>query len=281
MEMVKTQHKLPLTGRCRLLEIPRSSAYYGPVRAPARDAVLMRAMDEIHLELPFYGSRRMCDELAGEGHCVNRKCVQRLMRQMGLCTLYPKIHTSRANHAHKVYPYLLRGLLIERPNQVWCADITYIPMRKGFVYLVAIMDWYSRKVLSWRLSNTMDAGFCVAALREALCTYGTPDIFNTDQGSQFTSDEFTNVLKEAGVTISMDGKGRWMDNVFIERLWRSLKYEEVYLHAYDTIPDAREGIGRWTDFYNQRRKHQALDKRTPNTVYYETAECEAPMGASA
>jgi putative transposase len=281
MDMVKTQHALPVARRCRLLEIPRSSAYYKPAPVPAQDAVLMRAMDEIHLELPFYGSRRMCDELAGQGHAVNRKCVQRLMRQMGLCTLYPKAHTSRAHPAHKVYPYRLRGLAIERPDQVWCADITYIPMRKGFVYLVAIMDWYSRKVLSWRLSNTLDAEFCVGALREALCTYGTPEIFNTDQGGQFTSEAFISVLKETRVTISMDGKGRWMDNVFIERLWRSLKYEEVYLHAYETIAEARDGIRRWTDFYNQRRKHQALDKRTPNTVYYETAEAEAPMGASA
>jgi len=241
----------------------------------------MRAMDEIHLRLPFYGSRRLCDELADQGHRVNRKCVQRLMRQMGLNALYPKANTSRAHHAHKVYPYLLRGLAIERPNQVWCADVTYIPMRKGFVYLVAIMDWYSRKVLSWRLSNTLDADFCVSALREALCTYGTPEIFNTDQGCQFTSESFVHVLKEAKVTISMDGKGRWMDNVFIERLWRSLKYEEVYLHAYDSVAEARHGIRCWMDFYNHRRKHQGLDKRTPNTVYYETAECEAPMGASA
>ena len=274
-------HKLSVKRRCVLLDVPRSTAYHRSARDQSRDELLMRAMDEIHLRLPFYGSRRLCDELADQGHRVNRKCVQRLMRQMGLNALYPKANTSRAHHAHKVYPYLLRGLAIERPNQVWCADVTYIPMRKGFVYLVAIMDWYSRKVLSWRLSNTLDADFCVSALREALCTYGTPEIFNTDQGCQFTSERFVHVLKEAKVAISMDGKGRWMDNVFIERLWRSLKYEEVYLHAYDSVPEARAGIRRWTDFYNQRRKHQGLDKRTPNTVYYETAECEAPMGASA
>ena len=230
----------------------------------------MRAMDAIHLRLPFYGSRRMCDELADEGHTVNRKRVQRLMRLMGLNALYPRPNTSRAHHAHKVYPYLLRGLTVEGVNHVWCADITYIPMRKGFVYLVAVMDWYSRKVLSWRISNTLNADFCVSALNEALCKYGTPAIFNTDQGAQFTSEDFTQVLKDAGVRISMDGKGRWTDNVFIERLWRSLKYEEIYLHAYDTVPQAKEGIGNWMRFYNHRRKHQALEKRTPNTMYYES-----------
>jgi putative transposase len=230
----------------------------------------MRAMDEIHLRLPFYGSRRICDELADEGHVVNRKRVQRLMRLMGMNALYPKPNTSRTHYAHKVYPYLLRGLSVERANQVWCADITYIPMRRGFVCLVAVMDWHSRKVLSWRLSNTLDADFCVAALNEAMTKYGTPEIFNTDQGCQFTSEQFTHVLKNADVNISMDGKGRWTDNVFIERLWRSLKYEEVYLNAYDTIPQAKEGIGRWMRFYNHRRKHQALEKQTPDTVYYES-----------
>jgi len=274
-------HKLPLKKRCVLLSIPRSSAYYESTRDTSRDDVLMLAMDEIHLRLPFYGSRRICDELADEGQVVNRKCVQRLMRRMGMNTLYPGPNTSRAHHAHKVYPYLLRGLDITRSDQVWCADITYIPMRKGFLYLVAIMDWHSRKVLSWRTSNTLDTEFCVAALHEALCTYGTPEIFNTDQGSQFTSEAFTQVLKDADVRISMDGKGRWVDNVFIERLWRSLKYEEVYLTAYDTIPQAREGIRQWMHFYNQRRKHQALEKRTPNMMYYENRNIEAPMGASA
>ena len=276
-----TKHELPIARRCELLSIPRSTAYYKSTADPSRDEVLMRAMDEIHLRLPFYGSRRLCDELVEEGHVVNRKCVQRLMRQMGMNTLYPGPNTSRAHHAHKVYPYLLRALSIERANQVWCADITYIPMAKGFVYLVAVMDWYSRKVLSWRLSNTLDTDFCVAALNEALCKFGTPDIFNTDQGSQFTSEDFTQVLKDADVRISMDGKGRWMDNVFIERLWRSLKYEEVYLTAYDTIPQARQGIRQWMHFYNHRRKHQALEKRTPNMTYYEHNEFEAPMGASA
>jgi putative transposase len=264
------EHALPRTKRCELLSIPRSSAYYRPAGASVEDDAVMRAMDEIHLRLPFYGSRRMGDELADEGHVANRKRVQRLMRLMGLNALYPGPNTSRAHQAHKVYPYLLRGLAIERANHVWCADITYIPMRKGFVYLVAIMDWHSRKVLSWCMSNTLDAAFCVSALNEAMTKYGTPEIFNTDQGSQFTSEDFTQVLKDKGVRISMDGKGRWMDNVFIERLWRSLKYEEVYLNAYDTIPEARKGIDHWMRFYNHRRRHQALEKRTPDTVYYES-----------
>jgi len=215
------KHKLPLKKRCELLLIPRSSAYYESAADTTREDLLMRAMDEIHLRLPFYGSRRICDELGDEGMLVNRKCVQRLMREMGMNTLYPKPNTSRANHAHKIYPYLLKDLKIDRANQVWCTDITYIPMKKGFVYLVAIMDWYSRRVLSWRLSNTMDTAFCVSALQEALVKYDTPEIFNTDQGSQFTSEEFTDVLKGKNIQISMDGKGRWMDNVFIERLWRS------------------------------------------------------------
>lgn len=273
------KHQLPFRMRCELLSIPRSSAYYQSTKNTSRDDVLMRAMDEIHLRLPFYGSRRICDELTEDGHLVNRKCVQRLMRQMGMNALYPGPNTSRAHHAHKVYPYLLRGLDIGHANQVWCADITYIPMRKGFLYLVAIMDWYSRKVLSWRLSNTLDAGFCVMALNEALATYGTPEIFNTDQGGQFTSEDFTQVLQDAGIHISMDGKGRWVDNVFIERLWRSLKYEEVYLKAYDSIRQAREGIRHWIGFYNHRRKHQALEKRTPDTLYYEHLNAEARASA--
>jgi len=272
-------HKLPLLRKCELLSIPRSSAYYESTAEPSRDDVLMRAMDEIHLRYPFYGSRRIADELAEDGHVVNRKRVQRLMRRMGMNALYPKPNTSRAHHAHKIYPYLLRGLEIERANQVWCADITYVPMRKGFVYVVAVMDWYSRKVLSWRMSNTLDAEFCVAALREALHKHGRPEIFNTDQGCQFTSEAFTQVLKDNRVAISMDGKGRCMDNVFIERLWRSLKYEEVYLTAYENIPEARDSIRRWMDFYNQRRKHQALEKRTPDTTYYQSLNAEAKASA--
>ena len=274
-----TNHELPFKKRCELLSIPRSSAYYQSTDDTSRDDIIMRAMDEIHLRLPFYGSRRICDELADDGQIVNRKHVQRLMRLMGMNTLYPKPNTSRAHHVHRVYPYLLRGLNVERANQVWCADITYIPMRRGFVYLVAVMDWYSRKVLSWRTSNTLDAEFCVAALHEALRKYGTPEIFNTDQGCQFTGEDFTVVLKDTGIRISMDGKGRWVDNVFIERLWRSLKYEEVYLTAYENIPQAREGIRRWMRFYNQRRKHQALERRTPDTLYYESLNAEAKASA--
>ena len=274
-----THHQLPFKKRCELLSIPRSSAYYRSTEDTSRDDIIMRAMDEIHLRLPFYGSRRICDELADEGHVVNRKCVQRLMRLMGMNTLYPKPNTSRAHHAHRVYPYLLRGLNIERANQVWCADITYIPMRRGFVYLVAVMDWYSRKVLSWRTSNTLDAEFCVAALHEVLQKYGTPEIFNTDQGCQFTGEDFTEALKDADIQISMDGKGRWVDNVFIERLWRSLKYEEVYLTAYENIPQAREGIRRWMHFYNHRRKHQALERRTPDTLYFESLNADAKASA--
>lgn len=271
------EHQLPVTRRSALLSVPRSSAYYKATSDSSGDDLLMRAMDEIHLRLPFYGSRRITDELVEQGHVVNRKRVQRLMREMDMITIFPGPNTSRAHHAHKVYPYLLRGLDIARANQVWCSDITYIPLAKGFVYLVAIMDWHSRKVLAWRLSNTLDTAFCVAALNEALLKHGTPEIFNTDQGCQFTSEAFTGALKEHGIKISMDGKGRCMDNVFIERLWRSLKYEEVYLHAYDTIPEAREGIREWIDFYNQRRKHQALDRRTPNDVYCTSISAQSSM----
>ena len=227
----------------------------------------MRLIDEVHLKRPFYGSRRIRDNLQDLGHSVNRKKVQRLMRLMGISALYPKANTSRPGKRHKIYPYLLKGLTIDRPNQVWATDLTYIPMAKGFVYVVAIMDWYSRKVLAWRVSNTMDADFCVDALEEAISRYGAPDIFNTDQGAQFTSEAFTGVLKEAGIRISMDGKGRWVDNVFVERLWRSLKYEEVYLKAYETVAQDRQGMGNYFRFYNRERRHQSLDRQTPDQVY--------------
>lgn len=273
------EHNLPRSRRCELLEVPRSSAYYEPQPATAQDDALMLAMDKIHLELPFYGSRRIRDELEALQHFVSRKKVRRLMRKMGMNALYPKPNTSRAHPAHKKYPYLLRNLNIGRANQVWCADITYIPMRKGFLYCVAVMDWHSRKVLSFRLSNTMDSGFCVSALEEALNKYGTPAIFNTDQGCQFTSKEFREALEVKKIQISMDGKGRWMDNVFIERLWRSMKYEEVYLHAYETIHDAKKCIRHWMHFYNQRRRHQSLDRKTPDAVYY--ASINAGLKASA
>jgi len=235
---------------------------------PEADLALMRRIDEIHLRLPFYGSRKIRDQLQREGSKVNRKKVQRLMRLMGIAAIYPKKRrSSLLAEGHRIYPYLLRGLTIDRPNQVWCADICYIPMARGFLYLVAIMDWASRKVLSWRLSNTLESDFCVDALEEALRGYGTPEIFNTDQGAQFTSEDFTEGLQDRGIRISMDGKGRWIDNVFIERLWRSLKYEEVYLKAYETVAEAIRGIGNYFDLYNGERPHQSLGRLTPNEVY--------------
>jgi len=251
-----------------LLNLNRSSVYYQPKEISDEDLRLMRRIDEMHLKRPFYGSRRIRDWLQDEGFGVNRKRVQRLMRQMGITALYPKANTSRPGKGHKIYPYLLRGLEIDRPNQVWATDICYVPMARGFVYVVAIMDWYSRKVLAWRVSsNTMDADFCVEALEEAISRYGTPEIFNTDQGAQFTSEVFTGTLKAAGIRISMDGKGRWVDNVFVERLWRSLKYEEVYLKAYETVAQARQEMGNYFRFYNRERRHQGLDRQTPDQVY--------------
>lgn len=229
----------------------------------------MRLLDELHLKYPFYGSRRLCDALWDEHqHHVNRKRLQRLMRLMGLQALHPRAKTTQANRQHRVYPYLLKGLDINRPNQVWATDITYIPMRRGFLYLVTIVDWYSRKVLSWRLSNCLDADFCREALEGALASHGKPEIFNSDQGCQFTSEGFTQILRDRDIRISMDGKGRWVDNVFVERLWRSLKYEEVYLHAYETVAAATTSIARWIAFYNQQRRHANLDRHTPDQVYY-------------
>jgi len=231
---------------------------------------LMRKIDVLHLRHPFKGSRRLRDDLWDDyGLQINRKRVQRLMRQMGICALYPGALTTRRNLSHKVYPYLFRNLKISKVNQVWCTDITYIPMRKGFLYLVAIMDWYSRKVPSWRLSNSLETAPCLEALEQALAQHGRPDIFNSDQGCQFTSDDFTGILKDKDIQISMDGKGRWIDNVFIERLWRSLKYEEVYLKAYDTVAQAKENIGVCLSFYNQDRRHDSLDRMTPDQVYYD------------
>lgn len=265
--MIDGKHALPVKRQCQLLDLNRSSVYYQPVGVSDEDLRLMRLVDEIHLKRPFYGSRRIRDDLQDLGYSVNRKKVRRLMRQMGIMALYPKANTSRPGKGHKIYPYLLKGLRIDRPNQVWATDISYIPMARGFVYVVAIMDWTSRKVLAWRVSNTLDADFCVDALEEAISRYGAPDIFNTDQGAQFTSDAFTGVLKTAGIRISMDGKGRWVDNVFVERLWRSLKYEEVYLKAYETVAEARLGIGEYFRFYNGKRRHQSLNRRTPDQVY--------------
>ncbi|MEX2517033.1 MAG: IS3 family transposase [Gammaproteobacteria bacterium] len=270
-EMVERKDPLPVKRQCALLDLPRSTFYHVPKPVSDSELALMRLIDRGHLEHPFYGSRRIRDWLEDEGHGVNRKKVQRLMRTMGLVACYPRRNLSLANPAHKVYPYLLRNVVIDRPNQVWATDITYIPMARGFVYLVAIMDWYSRRVLSWRVSNTLDTRFCIDALEEAIERHGPPEIFNTDQGSQFTSDDFTQVLKRHDISISMDGKGRWMDNVFVERLWRSVKYEEVYLKAYDSIGNARASLGRYFAFYNSKRRHQSLDRQTPDTVYYQYA----------
>jgi putative transposase len=263
-------HDLPISRQCKVLDISRSSAYRELALVSDEALDLMRKLDALHLRHPFKGSRRLRDDLWDEyGLQINRKRIQRLIRCMGLRTLYPGAKTTRPNPKHKVYPYLLRNLEINRVNQVWCTDITYIPMRKGFLYLVAIMDWHSRKVLSWRLSNSLDTAPCIEALEEALANHGTPDIFNSDQGCQFTSEGFTGVLKEHKIDISMDGKGRWIDNVFIERLWRSLKYEEVYLKAYDTVAQAQQGIGRWMSFYNTDRRHASLSRMTPDQVHYD------------
>ena len=268
--MIHAPHPLSKTRRCELLDIPRSTANYRPKEVSEDDLLTMRRLDELHLKYPHKGSRTLRDSLWDEyEEHVNRKRVQRLMGIMDIRSIAPQKKTTVPNKAHKVYPYLLKGLDVKDPNQVWCSDITYIPMRKGFVYLVAIMDWHSRKVLSWRLSNSMNADFCVEALEEALEIHEQPAIFNTDQGSQFTSEEFTNVLKERQIKISMDGKGRWIDNVFIERLWRTLKYEEVYLHAYDTIRLAKQRMATWFNEYNQKRRHSSLDRKTPDQVYYD------------
>lgn len=268
-EKVEAKHpRLTITRQCDLLSISRSSFYYEVKGESPLNLELMRLIDEQFLEDPSAGARQMVRYLRQKKYRVNRKRVQRLMRKMGLEAIYQKPRTSKPHPEHKVYPYLLKGMDICEPNQVWCADVTYIPMRRGFLYLVAIMDWASRKVLSWRLSNTLEASFCVDALEEALGRYGRPGIFNTDQGSQFTSFEFTGVLKEAGINISMDGKGRWMDNIMIERLWRTLKYDCVYLKAWETGSEAREGIGRWFERYNGRRPHSSLDGRTPHEAYF-------------
>ncbi len=265
--LVESNAPLPMRRQCELLGVNRSSLYYEPVEPDAEELALMRRMDELHLKQPFFGSRMMTQTLKAEGAIVNRKRVQRLMRLMGLETTAPKPATSKPAPEHAIYPYLLRNLKVSRINQVWAADITYIPMARGFVFLVAIIDWYSRRVLAWRLSNTLETSFCVEALHEALARYGCPEIFNTDQGSQFTSEDFTDVVLDRGIKISMDGKGRWLDNIFGERLWRSLKYEEVYLYAYDTVQVARAGIARYFDFFNDKRPHKALGYQTPARFY--------------
>ncbi|MDF2640561.1 MAG: integrase [Novosphingobium lindaniclasticum] len=260
-------HRLSIAAQRRLLRISRSSYHYAPMPETDETLTLMTVIDATFLDCPRYGSRQMARHLRRAGHEVGRHRMRRLMAKMGLTPIYQRPRTSDPHPQHRVYPYLLRKLAIERPNHVWCADVTYIPMRSGFLYLVAIMDWATRKVLAWRLSNTMDAGFCVAALEEALARFGKPEIFNTDQGSQFTSYAFTSVLRDAEVRISMDGRGRWMDNVFIERLWRSLKYECVYLHAFETGSELRAGLGRWITYYNTQRPHSGLAGRTPVEAY--------------
>jgi putative transposase len=257
--------------QCALLGVARSGVYRPPRPANDNDLLLMRRLDELYTAWPFLGSRRMTTLLRVEGYPINRKRVQRLMRRMGIAALGPKPRTTKPAPGHKIFPYLLRNLAIERPNHVWAADITYVPIGRGFLYLVAIIDWASRAVLAWRLSNTMDVEFCLAALEEALVRFGRPEIFNTDQGSQFTSGAFTGMLAAAGIRISMDGRGRWIDNVFIERLWRSLKYEDIYLKGYADGREARAGIAQWLAFYNHRRPHQALANRTPMAVWRDGA----------
>ncbi|RDS78712.1 IS3 family transposase [Dyella monticola] len=266
--MIDRDHPLPLTRQAKAVGISRGSVYYLPRPVPVQDLSLMRRIDELHLEHPFAGSRMLRDLLRREGIDVGRKHVTTLMRRMGIEALYRKPHTSRRHPGHRIYPYRLRGVKVTAPNQVWAMDISYIPMARGFVYLAAVIDWYSRKVLAWRVSITMETAFCIEAVEEALSRYGTPQIFNTDQGSQFTSEAFTGLLTQHGITISMDGKGCWRDNVFVERLWKSVKYEEVYLHAYETVSQAKASLARYFHFYNERRPHSALDRRTPDEAYF-------------
>jgi putative transposase len=266
--MIVPDHDLPIKRQAELLEISRSNVYYLPRPVPEADLMLMRRIDELHLEHPFMGARMLRDMLKLAGFEVGRKHVRTLMDKMGIAALYRKRNTSAPHPEHEIYPYLLKSLTIDRPNQAWATDITYIPMSRGFVYLVAIIDWATRRVLAHRVSISMTPDFCVEALEEAIIKYGAPEIFNSDQGSQFTSNDFTTVLKAHGIKISMDGKGRWVDNVFVERLWRSVKYEEVYLHAYESVAAARAGIARYLEFYNTRRPHSSLAGQTPDTAYF-------------
>ena len=266
--MIDREHDLPIAKQAEALNISRGSVYYLPRPVSAADLAAMRRIDELHLEFPFAGSRMLRGLLAAEGCKIGRRHVKTLMKRMGIEALYRRPRTTKPELGHKTYPYLLRGMAIARPNQVWAMDITYIPMARGFVYLAVVLDWFSRRVLSWRLSITMEAAFCVETLEDALARHGKPDIFNTDQGSQFTGAAFTGVLANNGIAISMDGKGAWRDNVFVERLWRSVKYEEVYLKAYDSVSEARASIGRYLDFYNRRRPHSSLDDATPDQAYF-------------
>jgi putative transposase len=266
--MLEPGHEISLSKQCQLMGLSRSTAYYKPLPMKAEELELMRLIDMQYLKTPFYGSRSMAKHLRREGYKVNRKRIQRLMRLMGLEAVYPKPKTSCPYKGHKIYPYLLRDMSIERSNHVWAADITYIPMERGFMYLVAVMDWSSRKVLSWRISNTLDTDFCVEALKEAIARHGCPDIFNTDQGSQFTSNAFTEVLKDHDIQISMDGRGRFQDNIFIERLWWTVKHQYLYLRTFDNGTELREGLKEWFKFYNGERPHQSLNDYTPDEVYY-------------
>jgi putative transposase len=268
--MIDREASLSVTRQARLLGLARSSVYYRPVATAEHDLALMAAIDEVHTELPFYGARRIRGELIDRGFAVGRGRVTTLMRRMGITAIAPKRRTTKPAPGHKIYPYLLRGLKITEAGHVWSTDITYLPLARGFCYLTAVMDWASRRVLSWRLSNTLDASFCIEALEEALERYDAPEVFNANQGSQFTCGDFTSVLADHGVQISMDGRGRWLDNVFIERLWRSVKHEEVYLKAYENLVEARRELGAYFDFYNHRRRHQGLADRTPDEVYWST-----------
>lgn len=267
--MIDQTHRLSITKQARILSISRGSVYYQAEPVCEDDLGLMRRIDQLHLDYPFAGSRMLQSFLVREGFRIGRLHVRTLMKRMGIEAIYRRPHTSKPAPGHKIYPYLLRHLVVERPNQVWAMDITYIPMARGFVYLAAVVDWFSRKVLAWRVSITLDTAFCLEAVEEALARYGKPEMFNTDQGSQFTSFAFTDLLKKHDITISMDGKGAWRDNVFVERLWRTIKYEEVYLRAYNTVPEARVSLGRYIDgFYNAKRPHSSLDRKTPDEAYF-------------
>jgi putative transposase len=267
--MIDRNHDLPLVRQAQLLRLGRSTLYYGPRPVPAGELAIMRRIDELHLDYPFAGSRMLRDLLRGEGIAIGRELVAAMMRRMGIEALYRRPNTSKPADGHKIYPYLLRNLAVERPNQVWAMDITYIPMARGFVYLAAVVDWFSRRVLAWRLSITLEVEFCLEAVEAALASYGRPEIVNTDQGSQFTSTAFTGLLLDNAIAISMDGRGSWRDNVFVERLWRSVKYEEVYLRAYDSVGEARASLGRYLDFYNRKRPHSSLAARTPDRAYFD------------
>lgn len=267
--MIDQTHRLSITKQARILSISRGSVYYQAEPVCEDDLGLMRRIDQLHLDYPFAGSRMLQSFLVREGFRIGRLHVRTLMKRMGIEAIYRRPHTSKPAPGHKIYPYLLRHLVVERPNQVWAMDITYIPMARGFVYLAAVVDWFSRKVLAWRVSITLDTAFCLEAVEEALARYGKPEMFNTDQGSQFTSFAFTDLLNKHDITISMDGKGAWRDNVFVERLWRTIKYEEVYLRAYNTVPEARASLGRYIDgFYNAKRPHSSLDRKTPDEAYF-------------